>query len=330
MEDKIILTGRLEGGYGIIPISTFKRTGLNKLTIQEAGLYAYFCSRSGSKNDCFPSVDTICRDLAISKESFGKYKKGLEKKGYISISSEKDERGKFARNVYTILDYTLPYTDNPYTEKPYSDKPNTEYTKNNVNADVQKKPYAEKPDTAGMDTNINSNANSRNININLKKYKKSRRGRVWTPNQSTSNKMTMENHLSNNYNIEKPKNKAESNEIDTFFNNLWDMYPRKRGKGSIKQKQKKILFSVGYEELARAILRYKDEIKRNKISEQYILNGSTFFNTRYVDYLDKNYQKVNNASNSNKFCNFSQKGIDFQKLEKQNNERLEKIANGTL
>jgi hypothetical protein len=52
----------------------------------------------------------------------------------------------------------------------------------------------------------------------------------------------------------------------------------------------KELFKYG-DELVRAIDRYKNEIKRDKILELYILHGSTFFNSRYIDYLDKNYKE---------------------------------------
>jgi len=77
----------------------------------------------------------------------------------------------------------------------------------------------------------------------------------------------------------------------TFFEECWQLYPRKEGKGSISDKKKKEIYSFG-DEFKRAIQRYKDKISKDNIQEQYIKMGSSFFNTGYVDYLDINYQQM--------------------------------------
>jgi len=77
--------------------------------------------------------------------------------------------------------------------------------------------------------------------------------------------------------------------IDDFFESIWKLYPKKKGKGQISKKQKEKLFRIGSEELARAIGRYRDETQGK--DQQYIMYGSTFFNGGYVDYLDENYQE---------------------------------------
>ncbi len=55
--------------------------------------------------------------------------------------------------------------------------------------------------------------------------------------------------------------------------------------------QKLKLLDIGYDELSRATQRYcaynKDKDK------QYWQNGSTFFNSGYIDFLDENYQDSN-------------------------------------
>ena len=45
---------------------------------------------------------------------------------------------------------------------------------------------------------------------------------------------------------------------------------------------------VGYEEMARAISRYKADLEKDR-GWRKPQNGSTFFNSGYIDYLDKNY-----------------------------------------
>ena len=72
-----------------------------------------------------------------------------------------------------------------------------------------------------------------------------------------------------------------------FFENIWSLYPNKKGKSQISLSRKKELFKLG-DELQRATNRYTEEVKGR--DKKYILNGSTFFNGRYKDYLDENWQ----------------------------------------
>lgn len=88
---------------------------------------------------------------------------------------------------------------------------------------------------------------------------------------------------------DKPTKKQKTQtEADEFFETLWEMYPRKKGKGNVKPVQKKKLYAIGMEEMTRAVERYRQYIAGK--DKQYIQYGSTFFNSGYVDYLDENYQ----------------------------------------
>ncbi len=75
-----------------------------------------------------------------------------------------------------------------------------------------------------------------------------------------------------------------------FFESVWLLYPKKEGKGSISDKKKKELFALN-EEIIRSIDRYKIHINKHNIDYKFIKMGSTFFNTGYIDYLDKNYMQ---------------------------------------
>lgn len=87
-----------------------------------------------------------------------------------------------------------------------------------------------------------------------------------------------------------PETNSESNtNINEFFETLWNLYPKKKGKGSVKDTQKKKLFKIGLDEMTRAIKRYISESKGTP--DQFIQYGSSFFNSGYVDYLDVNYKK---------------------------------------
>lgn len=75
-----------------------------------------------------------------------------------------------------------------------------------------------------------------------------------------------------------------------FFERMWVQYPNKRGKGRISDKKKKELYElVGEEQFERCIQRYVDDLSQNDWRKPQ--NGSTFFNSGYVDYLDVNYSK---------------------------------------
>lgn len=69
--------------------------------------------------------------------------------------------------------------------------------------------------------------------------------------------------------------------------NLWLLYPIKKGKAQAIKKISKILEKYSIEELTKCIKRYSVEVKGK--DKQFILHGSTFFNGRYEDYLDSNY-----------------------------------------
>lgn len=83
-------------------------------------------------------------------------------------------------------------------------------------------------------------------------------------------------------------------EYSSHFEELWKMYPAKKGKGRISDSKKKELFKLG-DELKRCITRYTDEVEKKRLNgfkELQYQNGSTFFNSGYIDYLDENYKEM--------------------------------------
>lgn len=93
-------------------------------------------------------------------------------------------------------------------------------------------------------------------------------------------------------------NKNDKNEkniyIADFFEQCWSIYPNKKGKGKISDAKKKKLYKeVGLDQMVRCIERYKSYCVDKDI--QFVMYGSTFFNSGYVDYLDENYNDGNIA-----------------------------------
>lgn len=76
-------------------------------------------------------------------------------------------------------------------------------------------------------------------------------------------------------------------QIEELFEKLWRLYPAKKGKAQVSRTQKTKLFKIGFDEMSRAIERYLEELKKDAWRKPQ--NGSTFFNSGYIDYLDENY-----------------------------------------
>lgn len=102
--------------------------------------------------------------------------------------------------------------------------------------------------------------------------------------QVTSKRPASDQQVTTNKNIKNIKN----NTIVDFFDQIWKLYPKKEGKGQVSLTQKKKLYNIGLEEMTRAIERYKKA--KEGTDRKYLQNGSTFFNSGYVDYLDANYE----------------------------------------
>ncbi len=106
-------------------------------------------------------------------------------------------------------------------------------------------------------------------------------------NSKSDSKITAtEQQRDTNKNVKNIKN----NIYVDFLEQIWKLYPIKKGKASINNTQIKKLYHIGLEEITRAIDRYKKEIETKQTEKQFIKHGSTFFNSGYVDYLDANYQ----------------------------------------
>lgn len=95
---------------------------------------------------------------------------------------------------------------------------------------------------------------------------------------------TDKNRQQNNLSTKDSNYIYSANEIEI----IWKMYPNKKGRAQAIKKIPKIVKKIGKEQMIRCIKRYSKEVVGKE--KQYILNGSTFFNGRYEDYLDWNYE----------------------------------------
>lgn len=114
-----------------------------------------------------------------------------------------------------------------------------------------------------------------------------------------------DNQKKPNVDFSEPKEKEKEKEKDkekqilcdarTMFERLWDRYPLKRGKGQVSDTQKKRLLAIGEAKLVKAIERYSLELQQDA-GWRKTQNGSTFFNSGYMDYLDEEWEKSHPGS----------------------------------
>ena len=76
--------------------------------------------------------------------------------------------------------------------------------------------------------------------------------------------------------------------VNAHFEALWALYPIKRGKNQVSKRAKSQLMDVDTAAMQTAIARYVAEVEASAFDRQW-LNGSTWFNGRYLDYLGEGY-----------------------------------------
>ena len=103
--------------------------------------------------------------------------------------------------------------------------------------------------------------------------------RTTTDEQQSNSKRTQHKNVKNG--------KKEKNiYICSFFQSVWDEYPKKLGKNKVTKAAMKQLEEAGMDTVMEAVRRYVEKIKREGTDEKYIMHGSTFFNGAWKDYID--------------------------------------------
>ena len=133
----------------------------------------------------------------------------------------------------------------------------------------------------------------------------------YKPTTKFSHERVFEHSLNENEQSKVKKSKVNKNKVNKIethlecFESIWKLYPKKEGKGQVSETKKKELYKLGFEQIERCIERYKKA--KVGTDKQFLQNGSTFFNSGYVDYLDCNYAEetsevINNVPNGRNIC----------------------------
>ena len=120
-------------------------------------LYAYLSAFCGSVGECFPSVETITKEMGITKGTFYKHMKILSDAGIVEKCQTVEQSGKFGKVIYKVNHKkSKPYTkkqhtvteepciknQHPCTVLPYTEKRETK--NNNIKHNNKKEIYKEK------------------------------------------------------------------------------------------------------------------------------------------------------------------------------------------
>lgn len=102
------------------------------------------------------------------------------------------------------------------------------------------------------------------------------------PPEDTESAPTSNNIYNNiNNNIKENIKRKSEEDLKQDFEELWKLYPRKRGKEpAFKHYKRALKEGSTNEEIRQGILNLIEDIRKNKTEERYIPYGSTFFNEK--------------------------------------------------
>jgi hypothetical protein len=94
--------------------------------------------------------------------------------------------------------------------------------------------------------------------------------------------------------------KTTDSKPDISVEEVWKLYPLKAGKDKAMKKIPNLIKKHGLEQIKNTVIRYiayVDHRRKTDFKDLKYQNGSTFFNSTYVDYLDENYIPIEETRN---------------------------------
>lgn len=299
MNDRVKVRGMNGAGFGIIQKSVMQN---RELHVTAKAIYAYFSSFVGGGNSCFPSRSKICYDLDISKDTLTKYLNNLTNCGYLEIE-QATEGGKFSHNVYTLCDPDWPphKHENTVSENfRHGDATvGNRAHKKEISSFCQEITVSENSvsdnsvsDKLGTKNNSYKNNNYKNnsyINNNNNDHFSnfSKNDRISMNADKKENLDLKKNQVSDSAVNGKKLNSLDNKKascinkklLDQEFNQVWDLYPKKQGKKPAQAAFYRARRNgAPLESIISGIKSYLDYIAAKKISQEYVKQGSTFFN----------------------------------------------------
>lgn len=121
------------------------------------GLYAYLSSFCGTSDECYPSIETIVKEMGIGKDTFYRHINALVAAGVVKKQQVTRSDGKFGRTVYRLT-HEVMISDFANTKNKETDFANTQ----NEESDFEE---SESKETNNNNINNNNIKNNSNIYI---------------------------------------------------------------------------------------------------------------------------------------------------------------------
>ena len=267
------------------------------------------------KGSFVTSLDKLAYETSLSVNEVRTAIKHLIKTDEITSESH----GKFT--IFTVKNYCQYQDDN----KQNPDKAQTE-NKQNIDKEQEnikqitnktQEDNKQNPDKAQTENKQNIDKEQENI--------KQITNKTQEDNKQNPDKAQTDNRQITTIEEYKKYNNKKNNitmciaDADALFDRVWILYPLKKGKGRVSDAAKKRIAAIGYDEMARAIERYKKYV--DSVDYLHYQNGSTFFNSGYIDYLDANYSDTvantpkHSSQKNNQFGQMIQQDYDIEQLE---------------
>ena len=203
-----------KGAFGVVYQEVLRNPDI---TPRAKGIYAYLAGFAGSGDECYPSIELMCKELNMSKSRLYKHMDRLVTNGVVEKTQTYNGniKGKVIYKITHTVDDTI--------------------FRLSGNEETEKQRYSVSENLGSREMRIPRNEETKNNTLK---------------NNSIKNNSIKDNSASDN------APKASRADIDNFFESVWQQYPSKRGKGAVSDTQKKKLYKIGYDELSRAIKRY--------------------------------------------------------------------------
>ena len=314
--------------------------------------------KNGTKGEAFPTLQTLCQITNWGKQKVINVIKSLVEKKVV----KKIRRGLNKPNLYIIEDCEEMWTakspeavkevetddnEKPMTAEDYIaelKKIGCELKKLGYEVEVKKTEPASASNATTMPESRKTEPAFASNTTTMPENRVTKEKEPVSDNDQITDTSTRINNLHNDTtgepksqegcfmskaNADEPKSQEQDStseaDADALLNRLWKLYPVKKGKGRISAAQKKKLLKIGYDEMARAIERYKQYVESvDFLHYQY---GSTFFTGGYVDYLDANYDpesdlkaksnpETKNKQKKNRFNDYPTREYDFDEIKR--------------
>ncbi|WP_338630499.1 hypothetical protein [Clostridium baratii] len=243
----------------------------------------------------YPSITRICEELNISRPTCVKKINRLKEIGYLKVTKNKSLNGDYDNNSYEVVK-KFNYVVNEINHGSKNNLPQVvkEFNSNNTNKTIlNNNIYSAKnkndEDSEMYMQKIDDIWDRLNNKYDYELIQREKKKLIDKDLKGLDLLIELERQL------EKHNKKTDKNNLDKEVEEIWKLYPLKKGKANAIKKIPSLLKKYGKEQLKRCIERYVKDVeyqRANKFRDLNYKNGSTFFNGGYVDYLDCNYEEV--------------------------------------